>query len=183
MSTEDQRRRLHGDSGRDRNEELLIKAIIEENEDLRKENKRLTKIIDRLTSKPQQIKQIIQLLINSKIVTMDPLQLNPGTQARIIPALLDAVTLQPIPGATFVPKSNTVDNSAVASVDANNNLVYVGAGTGNLTSINTWTYTDQNTKLPVTADVITVSPLQMNAAAEAVVQQVGLGTPVPIPAA
>lgn len=161
---------------------LLLKT--KENDRLLEEIDRLTKIIDRLTRPRQQVKQVLVKIVNhKKVIIMDPLQLNPGTQAPIIPALVDAVTLQPIPGATFVPKSNTVDNPAIASVDANGNLVYVSAGAANLTSVNTWTYVDQNTKLSVTADVTTVSTLQMNAAAEAILQQVGLGTPVPIPTA
>lgn len=191
MSIEEERRRLHGGHQKDENESKLIDALVKDNErlwqekdHLQKENEKLERIIERLSRPRQQVKQVLVKIVNhKKVIIMDPLQLNPGTQAPIIPALVDAVTLLPVPGATFVPKSNTVDNPAIASVDANGNLVYGSAGTANLTSVNTWTYVDQNTKQTVTADVTTVSALQMNAAAESILQQVGLGTPVPIPTA
>lgn len=146
---------------------------------------RLVGIVDRLTSSPkpvhQTVKQVLIAIIKSqKFIIMDPLQLAPGTQAPITPALVDSITLAPIPGATFVPKSNSVDNPAVASVDANNNLVYVGAGSANLTSVNTWTYTDQNTQQPVTVDLTTVSAVVALAAAETVQQTISLGTAVPV---
>lgn len=145
---------------------------------------RLIRIIEKMIPVPKPVFQGKQVLIaiinNQKLIIMDPLQLAPGTQAPIIPALVDAITLAPIPGATFVPKSNSVDNSAVASVDASNNLVYVGAGSANLTSVNTWTYVDQNTQQPVTVDETTVAPVVALAAAETVQQTLSLGTAVPI---
>ena len=132
--------------------------------------------------KPGPIQVLFTRFNNQNFIIMDPLVLSPGTQAPIQPALIDSVTLQPIPGATFVPKSNTVDNSAIATVDANNNLVYGSAGTANLTSVNTWTYTDQNTGLQVVADQTTIMQIKMLSAAEAVQQTIALGAPVAIPA-
>ncbi len=56
----------------------------------------------------------------------------------------------------------------------------VAAGTGNLTSVATWTYTDSNTQQSVTVTETTVTPFEVTVviAAEKVTQVVTLGTPV-----
>lgn len=134
----------------------------------------------------QQVRQVLIVFINNqKFIIMDPLSLQNGNQAPINEALVDAGTLQPIPGATKVNKVRSSDTPAVAIVDANGNLVAVAVGTGNLTDTNTWTYVDQNTKQSVTEDLTTVQPFQVVATPEGVLQVVSLGaaTPIPAPAA
>lgn len=164
-------------------EEIIIKAL----EGLEREiDHWLGKLRHHFPRHPrfrEKVRQVLTFSFNNQTFIIMNLQLSPGTQAPIVPSLINTVTLKPIPGATFVPKSNTVDNAAAASVDANGNLVYVGAGAGNLSSTNTWSYTDENTGLPVVADIVTVSPFTCLAAAEAVTQVVTLGAAVPIPAA
>src|SRR5579871_1398354 len=92
----------------------------------------------------QRVKQVLIFTHkNQNYIIMDPLSLQVGQQAPIQEALVDAGTLLPIPGATKVAKSKTFDTPAVATVDANGNLVAVAVGTGNLTDVNTWTYVDQ----------------------------------------
>lgn len=132
----------------------------------------------------QRVKQVlIQIVNNQKFIIMPPLSLNNGNQAPILSALVDANTLQPIPNATKVLKSASSDTPAVATVDANGNLVSVAIGTGNLTVINTWSYVDDVTNLPVTADETTVTPFQVVVTPEGVLQVVTLGPAVAIPAA
>lgn len=132
----------------------------------------------------QKVKQVlITIFNNQKFIIMDPLSLQNGNQAPINEALVDAGTLLPIPGATKVNKSRTSDTPAVATVDANGNLVAVALGTGNLTCVNTWTYTDEDTNESVTADETTVTPFQVIATPEGVLQVVTLGAQTAIPAA
>ena len=140
-------------------------------------------IADLLSRKQTAVIQVFVTVINNqKFIIMNPLQLQVGFQAPILEQLVDAVKLQPIAGATMVPKSKVSDNPAAATVDASGNLVAVAAGSGNLTDINTWTYTDPVTGQQVTADVQTIAPFVVAAATGGsnVVQQVALGTPVPI---
>lgn len=126
--------------------------------------------------------QVLTTFINNqKFIIMDPLKLQNGQQAPINEALVDANTLKPIPGATKVNKSRSTDNSATAAVDADGNLIARAPGTGNLTTVNTWTYTDQNTNQQVTTDETTVMPYEIAVTAEGVLQVVSLGDAVAIP--
>lgn len=129
--------------------------------------------------RPGPIQVLFTRLNNQNFIIMSPLSLNNGNSAPIQAALVDAATLQPIPGATKVPKSASSDTPTAATVDSNGNLVAVAVGTGNLTVVNTWTYTDQNTGQPVTADETTVIAFQVVATPEGVLQVVTLGAQVP----
>jgi hypothetical protein len=130
----------------------------------------------------QKVKQVLIILINKqKFIIMGQQTLQVGNQAPILEALVDAATLQPIPDATKVAKSKTFDTPAVATVDANGNLVAVAPGNGNLTVVNTWTYKDQVTGQTVTADETTVQAYAVIPAPEGVLQVVTLGPAVPIP--
>ncbi len=132
----------------------------------------------------QRVRQVLIFTYkNQTFIIMTPLSLQVGQQAPIQEALVDAGTLLPIPGATKVAKSKTFDTPAVATVDANGNLVAVAVGTGNLTDINTWTYVDQDTNESVTSDETTVQPVAIIATPEGVLQVVTLGPAVAIPAA
>jgi hypothetical protein len=126
--------------------------------------------------------QVLTIFINkTQFIIMDPLNLQAGQQAPIIAQLVDAKTLQPIPGASKVVKSVTTD-SDTATVDANGNLVAVKAGTGNLTVVNTWAYTDQNSNEIVTADETTVIGYVIAVTPEGILQVVSLGTSEVTPA-
>src|SRR5579872_924273 len=130
----------------------------------------------------QRVKQVLIFTYkNQNYIIMDPLSLQVGQQAPIQEALVDAGTLLPIPGATKVAKSKTFDTPAVATVDANGNLVAVAAGTGNLTDVNTWTYKDQKSGLTVTSDETTVQAVSVVVTPEGVLQVVTLGPAVAIP--
>ena len=131
----------------------------------------------------QRVKQVLIFTLNNQnYIIMDPLSLQVGQQAPIQEALVDAGTLLPIPGATKIAKSKTFDTPAVATVDANGNLVAIAAGTGNLTDVNTWTYVDQKTNQTVTSDETTVQPVAIVVTPEGVLQVVTLGPAVAIPA-
>lgn len=143
--------------------------------------KKLTGIVDRLTTPPkrQKVKQVLTQIFNNNKTIIMSLSLPSNQKAPIVVSLVDADSLAPVT-ATFVAVSETSDNLSAATVDADGNLVGVAAGTGNLTSVNTWTYTDSNTKLPVTTDLTTVTPFEITTVvtAERVLQVVTLGTPV-----
>jgi len=126
--------------------------------------------------------QVLTIFINkTQFIIMDPLNLQAGQQAPIITQLVDAKTLQPIPGASKVVKSITTD-SDTATVDANGNLVAVKAGTGNLTVVNTWTYIDQNSNESITTDETTVIGYVIAVTPEGILQVVSLGDAVVTPA-
>lgn len=142
---------------------------------------RLTKIIDELIqqSKHQRVKQVlIDFFNNNKFIVM-AFSLASNQKASITLSLVDADTLQPVT-ATFTGETETSDNPAVATADTTNGLVGVAPGTGNLTSVATWTYTDKNTQQPVTVEQTTVTPFEVVAVvtAEKVQQVVTFGTPV-----
>ena len=120
---------------------------------------------------------------NQNYILMDPLSLQNGFQAPINEALVDAKTLQPIPGATKVNKSRTSDAPAIAVVDDAGNLVAVAPGTGNLTVVNTWSYTDQETNEPTSQDETTTLQFIVTVTPEGVLQVVTLGAASVIPAA
>ena len=65
--------------------------------------------------------------------------------APIVPGVIDQVTLQPV-SATFTGQSYTSDTPAVATVDANGNLVGVSAGSFNLAASVVATFTDSTGK-------------------------------------
>lgn len=127
----------------------------------------------------QKVKQVLtQTFNNNKFIVMS-FQLASNQKASITLSLVDADTLQPVT-ASFVGETETVDNTAVATTDPVNGLVGIAPGTGNLTSVATWTYTDKNTNQPVTVSLTTVTPFEVTqvVTAENVQQVVTLGTPV-----
>lgn len=131
---------------------------------------------------PKKKMKVLQVFIANfnlqKYIIMDPLILNNGFKAPILTALVDAATLQPIPGATKVPVSISFDTPSVATNDADGNLVAIAPGSGKLTVVNTWTYTDQNTNQTKTVDLTSVVDVQVVATPEGVLQVVTLGTAV-----
>lgn len=134
----------------------------------------------------RQVTQVLTVFFNnSNFIIMGNLLLKPGMRYVITPGLIDVVNVAPVPGATFVPKSNTVDNAAVAVIDADGQVAYAGIGKANLSSTNTWSYTDENTGLPVTQDITTTVPITGLAQAEVVQQTLDLTgeNPIPAPAA
>lgn len=142
---------------------------------------KLIRIIDKLTNKPphQKVKQVlINILNNSKFIVMS-VSIASNQKAAIILSLVDADTLQPVT-ATFTGESETSDNPAAATADTINGIVGVAPGTGNITSVATWTYTDSNTGQPVTVQLTTITPFEVTAVvtAEKVSQVVTFGTPV-----
>lgn len=142
-------------------------------------NLELIRILERVIKPKQRVKQVlIQTFNNNKTILMSA-SIASNQKAPIQVSLVDADTLQPIT-ATSTGLSNTSDNTAAATVDASNNLVGVAPGTGNLTTVNTWTYTDKNTNLPVTTTETTVTPFEVTTVvtAEKVTQVVTLGMPV-----
>lgn len=143
--------------------------------------KQLTDIIDRLTKPPkrQKVKQVLTQTFNNNKTIIMAFQLASNQKSAIVLSLVDADTLQPVT-ATFTGETETSDNPAAATTDPVNGLVGVAAGTGNLTSVATWTYTDSNTQQPVTVELTTVTPFEVTAVvtAEKVTQVVTLGTPV-----
>lgn len=123
--------------------------------------------------------QVLTTFINkNQFIIMDPLNLQSGQQAPIIAQLVDAKTLQAIPGATKTTKNISTDSPEIAVIDADGNLVALKAGTGNLTVVNTWSYTDQNTGEGVIADETTVVGYVIAVSPEGVLQVVSLGTAV-----
>jgi len=106
--------------------------------------------------------------------------------APIILGLIDSDTKQPVT-AIFVGETETSDNTDVATTDPVLGLVAVKTnttgGSGNLTSVATWTYTDKNTNQPVTVQKITVTPFTVTpvVTAENVEMVVTLGAPVTQP--
>jgi len=129
------------------------------------------------THKPLQV--LTTLFNNNQFIIMDSLNLQSGQQAPILSQLVDAKTLQPIPGATKTAKNISTDAPDIAQIDADGNLVALKPGTGNLTVVNTWSYTDQNTGEGVIADETTVISYVVSVSPEGVLQIVTLGTPVP----
>lgn len=129
------------------------------------------------------IQVFVTQINNQNYILMDPLSLQNGFQAPINEALVDAKTLQPIVDAVKTNKSRVSDNPAAAAVDASGNLVAVAPGTGNLTVVNTWSYTDSETKEPVTEDETTTIGFVVTVTPEGVLQVVTLGTASVIPAA
>lgn len=150
----------------------------------------LSAAIDRLTrsheGKHQRVKQVLFTNFNNnKFITM-ALTLATNQSAPIVLGLVDADTLAPIT-ATFTGETETSDNTAVATTDPVLGLVAVqsnlAGGSGNLTSVATWTYTDKNTSQPVTVTLTTVTPFTVTVVvtAERVQQVVSLGVAVTQP--
>jgi hypothetical protein len=137
--------------------------------------------INRLTQEQsgQQVRLVIFQSFNNKNYIAMSLTLPSNQKAPIIVGLVDGKTLLPVT-ATFSGTTNTIDNTAIATVDASGNLVGVAAGTANLTTSTSATYTDSNTQQPVTAPLTLVTPVTITAVvtAETVQLVVSLGTPV-----
>ena len=135
--------------------------------------------LSQLKPKPPRPRMVlISNFNNTKSIIMS-LSIASNQKAAIIIGLVDATTLAPIT-ATSTGETNSIDNTAVATVDASNNVVGVAAGSANLTSTATWTYTDSNTQLPVTVTLTIVTPITVTAVvtAESVQMVVTFGTPV-----
>lgn len=134
----------------------------------------------------QRVKQVFYVIINNQkyipmgnqVLTL-PQAGQPQVAYPINDALVDAGTLQPIPGATPTPVSRKTDNPAVAVIDSNGNLLPLTAGTFNLIDENTWNYTDEDTNQPVTGkDEVSTTPFSVVSGPEQVLQQTTLGAPV-----
>jgi hypothetical protein len=117
-------------------------------------------------------------LNNTKLQIMS-FTLPVNQKAPIQVALQDVVTGQAAADAVASNVANVSDNPAAATVDADNNLVGVAAGTGNLTTDADWTYTD-SLGAPQTTHKQVVTPFEITAVATAndVQMVVTLGTPV-----
>lgn len=90
-----------------------------------------------------------------QIMAFDPLAAN--QKALIQVALQDVVTSTLISDAVASNVTNVSDNTAVASVDGDGNLVGVSAGTGNLTTDADWSYTDSQGNAQTTHKTIVTS--------------------------
>ena len=126
-------------------------------------------------------RQVLYKTINNQkfILFMDSLASN--QKAPIQVGLADSATLQPIPGATSGTPLNTIDDTTKAVIAADGQTVNgVAAGSANLTTVTSWTYTDSVTQQSVTASFTTVTPITVTSVVtpEGVVQVVALGTPV-----
>lgn len=163
-------------------EDYEISVILTREQILEQE---LGEIISRKHS-GQSVKQISYVIINNKkyipmgnqIIQL-PQAGQPAQAYPILDALVDATTLQPIPDAVATLLSRTVDNPAVAVIDSNGNLFPQAAGVVNVTSTNTWNYTDEDTQQPVTGKQETsTTPYTVISGPEQVVQTETLGAPV-----
>jgi hypothetical protein len=163
---------------------------------LQEEIEEIQDVLKQITKPPrcQKVKQVSYVIINNKKyipmgnqVIQLPQAGQPAVAYPVLDALVDAVSLQPIPGATATLVSRTVDNAAVAVIDSNGNLFPQGAGVVNVTSTNTWSYTDEDTQQPVTGKSETsTTPYTVTSGPEQVVQTETLGAAVPagtVPAA
>lgn len=113
-----------------------------------------------------------------QIMAFDPIAAN--QKAPIQVALQDAVTLQPAQDAVASNVVHVVDNTAAATIDADNNLVGVAEGAGNVTSDADWSYTDSQGN-PQTTHKQVVTPFTVTAVvtpADGVQMVVTLGSPV-----
>lgn len=128
------------------------------------------------------VQQLYILIDNQNFILMANLSLKPGKRYFISAGLVDHISQAPVPGATMVAKSSSVDNPAVAVVDAAGKVAYVGAGKANLTVVNTWTYQDGNTGDNVSVDKTSIVEITALAAAEVVDQTIDLTGEEDIPA-
>lgn len=129
------------------------------------------------------VQQLYILIDNQNFILMANLSLKPGKRYFISAGLVDHISQAPVPGATLVPKSRSVDNPAVAVIDGDGKIAYVGAGKANLTVVNTWTYQDANTGDNVSVDKTSIVEITGLAAAEVVDQTIDLTGEEDIPAA
>jgi len=124
------------------------------------------------------VRQVLFIVINSnKYILMGTQKLRLDKGFHVQSALLDAVTNEPIPGATKVLKSLTSDSPDVLLVNADNDTIPQKLGVGKLTVVNTWTYTDlsdPDAPVDVTSDQTTVLDFQVIAGPEGVLQTVVL---------
>lgn len=161
----------------------VLRTVRAAEEAFEREIKELEKLFPHHCYRRHHMHKPIQVLTtfinNNHFIIMNPLNLQSGQQAPIIAQLVDGKTLQPVPGATKTTKNISSDSPDIAFVDVNGNLVAVKAGTGNLTVVNTWGYTDQNTGEGMTVDETTVIGYVVAVSPEGVLQVVTLGTPVP----
>lgn len=142
----------------------------------------LTDIIERLLNSllnSQRVRQVLTLNFNNNKTIIMSFSLAANQKAPIKLSLIDSDTGQVVT-ATFTGETETSDNPAAATADPVNGLVSVAPGTGNLTSVASWTYTDKNTGQPVNVTLTTVTPFEVTAvvSAEKVSQVVTLGPAV-----
>lgn len=165
-------------------QEIIEKTILGIEEALEKQLARLRRHYPKHDRLRRKIIGVLYILIDSNnFIIMSNLNLKPGKRYTVTAGIIDAVNMAPVPGAVLVgTKSNTIDNPAVALIDADGKAAYAGPGKANLTNITTWTYPDENTGDSVTADVTTVVSITALAAAEVVAGTVSLDNEEDIPA-
>lgn len=164
--------------------EFLEKLIFGLEEELRHAYDRLRHHFPHHPRLQRKIFGVLYILIdNQNFIIMSNLNLKPGKRYVITAGIIDAVNLAPVPGAKLIAtKSNSVDNPAVAVIDADGKIAYVGAGKANLTNVTTWEYNDEITGEDKTADVTTVVGITGLLADEVVVGTIDLTNEEDIPA-
>jgi hypothetical protein len=137
----------------------------------------------------QKVRLVLTKSINSQTYIIMALQEAANQTSPLIPALVDQVTGGPVT-ATFANLVYTSDTPAVATTDANGNLVGVSAGSFNLAVTGAATYTDSTGTLQSGVSVSGTFPGTITAVtvADAVSLVVSLGaattqTPTPAPTA
>jgi hypothetical protein len=126
-----------------------------------------------------EVRMVHTINLNNTKIKIMAFTLATNQKAPIQVALQDVVTGQAVADAVASNVTNVVDNTGAATVDADNNLVGVAAGTGNLTTDADWTYTDSLGN-PQTTHKQVVTPFEVTAVTTAndVQMVVTLGTPV-----
>jgi hypothetical protein len=161
----------------------LLDKISQEQEEMATAIRLLREYFPHQTYKRLEPVQVLYILIdNQTFIVMANLSLKPGKRYTLSPGLQDAISKIPVPGATLVAKDRSVDNPAVAKIDADGKVAYVGAGTAQLTHTNTWTYKDEITSELVTVDKTSTVTITALAAAEVVEQTTDLTGEEDIPA-
>lgn len=146
----------------------------------------LVKIIDRLTKPHPQppgedkTRMVLSTTFNnSKLQTM-ALELQSNQKAALQVALQDTVTGTAVADAVAANVTHVSDNTGAATIDADNNLVGVAEGGGNVTSDADWTYTN-SLGVSVTEHKQVVTPFTITPPAQTAnptEMTVTLGTPV-----
>lgn len=131
---------------------------------------------------PHPVRMVHTITLNNtkiQIMAFDPLPV--GNKAPIQVALQDVVTLQPTQDAVSSNVVNVSDNPSAANIDADNNLVAVAEGSGNVTTDADWTYTNSLGVTGQTTHQTVTTPFTVTAVqtANGVQMVVTLGTPVP----
>lgn len=164
-------------------QETIERAIRGLEEELEKWWKKLRHHFPHHPRLRREVYQVFTIFIDNQTFIIMNLNLKPGKRYTISVALIDKVLQAPVPGAQLVAnKSNTIDNPAVAVIDADGKAAYVAPGKANLTTVNTWSYQDEATGEQTQADVTTTVQITCLVAAEVVDQTVDLTNEEDIPA-